>query len=146
MLSPAVKVPVPERRSPFHSAVPFAGMIALLQFETLLHVGVPSRCKCCPKHRGRAMDSGDAVISQTCPSDSARADRFYKGDTGCLEAVEHQSHGHRALADGRRHPRDRSAADIADTEDPGPARLEQQGHVLNALELSHWNVGASEHE
>src|SRR6202171_717655 len=41
MLSPAVKVPVPERRSPFHSAVPFAGMIVLLQFETLLHVGVP---------------------------------------------------------------------------------------------------------
>src|SRR3984893_7443208 len=41
MLSPAVNVPLPERRSPFHSAVPFAGIIVLLQFETLLHVGVP---------------------------------------------------------------------------------------------------------
>ena len=30
MVSPAVKVPVPERRSPFHSAVPFAGMLVLL--------------------------------------------------------------------------------------------------------------------
>src|SRR6266446_5425979 len=63
-------------------------------------------------------------------SDCARADRFYEGDSGRLEAIEHQSHCHRALADGRRHPLDRSAADIADTEDPGPARLEQQRHVL----------------
>src|SRR5216683_1976198 len=37
-------------------------------------------------------------------------------------------------------------ADIADTEDPGPARFEQQWHMLNALELSRWNVGSSEHE
>src|SRR5712691_8155710 len=79
-------------------------------------------------------------------SDYARADRFYEGDSARLEAIEHKSHGHRALADGRRHALDRSATDIADTEDSGPAGLEQQRHVLHALELSHWNVGACEHE
>src|SRR6266851_4105132 len=94
------------------------------------------------------MDCGDAVISQTClqPALVRTGSRFYEGDSGRLEAVEHQSHCHRALADGRRHPLDRSAADIADTENPGPARLEQQWHVINALEFSHWNVGPPEHE
>src|SRR6266700_3395554 len=79
-------------------------------------------------------------------SDYARADRFHEGDSGRLEAIEHQSHGHRALADGRRHPLDRSATDIADAEDSWAARLEQQWQMINALELSHCNVSASEHE
>src|SRR6266540_1452155 len=62
------------------------------------------------------------------------ADRLHDCVTGRLEAIEHESYGHGALADGGRHPLDRPAADIADTEDSGPARLEQRRHLLHALE------------
>ena len=85
-------------------------------------------------------------LREMLASDYARADRFYEGDSGRLEAIEHQAHCHRALADGRRHALDRSAANIADAKDPGPARLKQQWHVLHALELRHRKVGTREHE
>src|SRR6266498_87312 len=60
-------------------------------------------------------------------SDCGRPDRLHDCVTGRLEAIEHESYGHGALADGGRHPLDRPAADIADTEDSGPARLETTG-------------------
>src|SRR5713226_3514839 len=70
-------------------------------FETLLHVGVPF-------HGASAAPS-----------------------TGSMRAIpvawrrsKTKLHCHRALADSPRHALDRSAADSADTEDPGPARLE----------------------
>src|SRR4030081_541886 len=72
--------------------------------------------------------------------------RVSRCDAKRLEAIEHKAHSDRAFTDGRRHPLDRSTADVADAEDPGPARLEQQRHMINTLEFSHWNVGPREHE
>ena len=74
------------------------------------------------------------------------ANRFRDRDACSLEPIEYQAHSHRALADGRRHQLDGSAADVADAEDTGPTRLEQQRAVLNALELRHRNIGFRQHE
>src|SRR6266516_2557920 len=76
----------------------------------------------------------------------ARACRVCVADTYRLEAIEPERHRHRAFADDRYHTFDQSAADIADAEDPGPDRLEQQWRELHALELSHLNMGSRQHE
>src|SRR3954469_22475036 len=59
----------------------------------------------------------------------------------------HEPDRHRALADSRSNPLDRARVDVADGEDPGAARLEEEGPVRSeAVEAPLLDVAAGEHE
>lgn len=83
------------------------------------------------------MDSGVGSVSSRRVGDH---------EAGCLESLEGQAHRHRSLPDGRCHSLDRATADVAHTEDTGPARLEDERRHVWPLEAVGRDVGAGEEE
>ena len=69
----------------------------------------------------------------SAPDCGVGARRVCNGAPCGLETFEDEPHRHRAFPDRGRGPLDRPAADIADGEDPGPARFQEQGYLLPVL-------------